>query len=116
MSYGKSSYRPAYYCSAVPGGYSGRDFKQHTENLRVVFSRLHRANLKLNPDKCNLLRREVKYLGRIVSTSGIAPNPDNVRAVMSWSVPLNTTQVKSFIGLTLYYRQFIANFTDTAAP
>ncbi|CAB4012519.1 Retrovirus-related Pol poly from transposon, partial [Paramuricea clavata] len=45
----------------------GRTFSEQLENLRKVFACLRKANLKLSPEKCNLFRREVKYLGHIIS-------------------------------------------------
>ena len=74
------------------------------------------ANLKLNSEKCCLLRKEVKYLGHIVGCKGISSDLEKVQAVLDWPVPENTQQVRSFIGLASYYRRLIANFTELASP
>lgn len=94
----------------------GKTFEKQVENLQSVFIRLRMANLKLNAEKCCLLRKEVKYLGHIVGCKGISPDPEKVQAVLDWPVPENTQQVRSFIGLASYYRRFIANFTELASP
>ena len=94
----------------------GKSFEQQVKNLRSVFARLRVANLKLNPDKCCLLRKEAKYLGHIVSHKGISPDPEKVQAVLDWPVSENTQQVRSFVGLASYHRRFIANFTNIASP
>ena len=54
----------------------GRSFDEHMQRLCLVLQRLHAANLKLKPQKCSLFRREVEFLGRVVSTEGVATDPD----------------------------------------
>ena len=61
----------------------GQSFSHELTNLQKVFERLRIAKLKLSPKKCHLFRREVKYLGHVVSKNGISPDPDKVNAVMS---------------------------------
>ena len=82
----------------------------------MVFQRLKEANLKLNPKKCNLFQREVKYLGHVVSAKGVSPDPEKVEAIQAWPRPMSITDVKSFLGLASYYRRFIAGFANIAAP
>ena len=94
----------------------GRSFSQQISNLREVFGRLRNAKLKLSPKKCVLFRREVKYLGHMVSEQGISPDPGKVEAVKSWPRPTTPTEVKSFVGLCSYYRQFVPSFADVAQP
>ena len=53
----------------------GRDFEKHTARLREVFLRLRDAGLKLKPKKCKFLRREVEYLGHILSENGVSTDP-----------------------------------------
>jgi hypothetical protein len=48
------------------------------QNLREIFQRLKEANLKLSPKKCNLLKKEVKFLGHIVSESGVSTDPSKI--------------------------------------
>ena len=74
------------------------------------------ANLKLNPKKCNLFQREVKYLGHVVSAKGVSPDPEKVEAIQAWPRSMSITDVKSFLGLASYYRRFIAGFANIAAP
>ena len=90
----------------------GRSFAQQISNLHEVFGRLKKAKLKLSPKKCILFQREVKYLGHVVSEQGISPDPAKVEAVKSWPQPTTVTEVKSFVGLCSYYRQFIPSFAD----
>ena len=62
----------------------GRTFSEHLSNLREVFSRLHRAGLKLKPPKCKLGQKEVVYLGYVVSAQGISTDPSKVVAIMQF--------------------------------
>lgn len=58
-----------------------KTFDEHIEHLRTVLQRLQSHGVKLKPKKCELFRREVKYLGRIVSEHGYRPDPDKVEAM-----------------------------------
>ena len=62
-----------------------KTFEEMIENLRKVFLRLRSANLKLNPKKCSLFGREVKYLGHIVSEQGITTDLEKISAVKNCS-------------------------------
>ena len=74
----------------------GKSFKQAMIRLTEVFQRLREAKLKLNPSKCCLCRREVSYLGHIVSSEGVAPDPEKVNAVVDWPVPSSVTESAQF--------------------
>ncbi|GBN25305.1 Retrovirus-related Pol polyprotein from transposon 297 [Araneus ventricosus] len=49
----------------------GRTFEEHLNNLRKVFQRLQKANLKLNPRKCRVFQKEVTYVGHVISAEGV---------------------------------------------
>lgn len=88
----------------------------HMEKLELVFSRLREANLKLQPDKCEFLRREVAYLGHVITDKGVSPNPEKVKAISQFPTPKTPKDIKSFLGLTGYYRRFIENFSHITKP
>lgn len=92
------------------------DFKSHLEHLEQVFRSLERYGLKLQPDKCQLFRKEVKFLGHVVSAAGISVDPEKVVAVQEWAVPKTVRQVRSFLGFVGYYRRFIKDFSKIARP
>ena len=60
--------------------------------------------------------QSLPFLGHIVTSIGIAPDPQKIEAVQSIVPPKNTTQLRSFLGLVGYYRQFIQNFSAIAKP
>ena len=93
-----------------------KTFKEHLENLKVVFERLKNANLKLNPKKCNLLCSKVAFLGHEVSEQGIATDPEKAKTVRDWPQPKSATEVRQFVGLASYYRKFIPNFATICKP
>ena len=94
----------------------GKSFEEHLHNLHQVFDRLRQAGLKLQPQKCQFLQWEVKFLGHIVSTDGIAPDPEKTAKITQWPTPTSASKVQQFLGLANYYRRFIQDFATRAKP
>jgi len=91
-------------------------FEQHLQRLDAVLQRFLRAGLKLKPRKCQLFQERVHFLGHVVSDHGVAPDPAKVEAVQQWPVPTSIAEVRSFLGLALYYRRFVLDFARIAHP
>ncbi|KAM0727554.1 Retrovirus-related Pol polyprotein from transposon 17.6 [Formica fusca] len=68
------------------------------------------------PDKCEFLRKEVIYLGHIISEDGISPDPSKLTAIKEFPTPKKVKDILSFIGLAGYYRKFIEDFSRIAKP
>ncbi|KAG8181195.1 hypothetical protein JTE90_013165 [Oedothorax gibbosus] len=60
--------------------------------------------------------REVKILGHLVSSCGVRPDPDKVKAVSNFPTPQNVHDIRSFLGLCSYFRRFIKGFCYLAEP
>ena len=90
--------------------------EEHLEHTRLVLERLKKAGLKLKPSKCHFLRECVEYLGHLITPNGLKPNPKQVKAVIEFPVPESVTNVRQFLGLTSYYRRFIAQFCQDSCP
>jgi hypothetical protein len=91
-------------------------FDDHLYDLDQVFGRFRRAKLKLKPSKCELVRQSVNFLGHVVSKDGIAPNPEKVESIQRVPKLESIPAVRSFLGMTGYYRQFVPNYGVIAAP
>jgi hypothetical protein len=94
----------------------GKNLIDHNEKLRDVFERLKVNCLKIQPDKCEFLKHECMYLGHIVTEKGIKPDPAKVKTVLEYQVPQTNKNIKSFLGLSGYYRKFIESYSAKAKP
>ncbi|GBO11509.1 Retrovirus-related Pol polyprotein from transposon 297 [Araneus ventricosus] len=94
----------------------GRTFQEHLNNIHKVFQRLQKANPKLSPNKCRFFRKEVSYLGHIISADGVKTDPEKTKAVVDWPPPETVHDLRSVLGLCTYYRRFVRNFSAIAGP
>ena len=92
------------------------DFQSHLSRLTEVFERLRQAGLKLKPSKCHLMQAQVKYLGHVVSSAGVATDPEKVEVVNRWPRPTDETQLRAFLGTTGYYHRYVPNYASVAKP
>ena len=88
--------------------------EDHLKHLDKVLTALEKAGLKLNPSKCSFARDSVICLGHKLSREGIAPDPANIAKIKSWKPPQSVKQLRAFLGLTGYYRQFVKQYSQIA--
>ena len=89
---------------------------EHLVHLEEVFRRLCDANVKLNPKKCSFVKQRLEYLGHVVTSEGISPNPDKVRVIQEFPTPTKLKELRSFLGFANYYRRFVRGFSNIANP
>lgn len=95
-----------------------QSFDQHVQNVRQVLQRQRHAGIKLRPTKCEFFKREVCYVGRIISAEGYRMNPKEIEVVqaLQHETPSTVREVRKLMGFLSYYRSYIKDFSRTAKP
>ena len=76
----------------------GSNLDSHMKNLDVVLKRLANFKLKIQLDKCEFLKRESYFLGHIITSEGVKPNPEIINKILSWKLPTTQKELKQFLG------------------
>ena len=94
----------------------GKTERELVDNLKVVFDRLNKFNLKIQLSKCKFFCEELKMLGLIFSKTGKKVDPEKITAIEKFG-PIDTLKkCQSFLGMLAYLSSFIPHFSSTCAP
>ncbi len=77
---------------------------------------MEEVGIKLNLSKCHIGQQDVKFLGHIVSTEEMKPDPENVEAVSKMKLSTNVKETRRFLGMAGFYRKHIKKLSALAAP
>lgn len=95
---------------------AGSTIKETLERLETVLKKLCEYGLKVELRKCSFFQEEVIFLGHKVSANGIATDPEKVRVVKEWAVPVILKELRQYLGFTSYFRRYIDHFSQQAKP
>ena len=93
-----------------------KTWEDHLGHLQIILKTLRQSQFFANTKKWEFGRREVHYLGHVVSREGVKMDPQKVAAIEQWPTPKNIKALRGFLGLTGYYRRFIQDYGKIARP
>ncbi|KAI2645588.1 Transposon Tf2-9 polyprotein [Labeo rohita] len=93
-----------------------RSLQEHVQHVRQVLQRLLENGLYVKAEKCVFHAQSVPFLGYIVSAEGVRMDSNKVQAVVNWPTPDSCKALQRFLGFVNFYRWFIRNFSQLAAP
>ena len=95
-----------------------KSFDEHLKYFQQISQRLKKHGIKIKPFKCKFFKREVSYLGRLVSSEGYTVDPKRVESIRSniRKKPNNISELSSLLGLVGYFRRLIRNFSQLVKP
>jgi hypothetical protein len=93
-----------------------KTLEDHLKHLETVFECLLTNQFFLKQSKCSFATNTIHYLGHVVSSAGVGPDPEKIIAMVDWPTPKTLKQLRGFLGLTGFYRKFIKNYASIAHP
>jgi transposase InsO family protein len=100
----------------LPGMTHAEVLALHARQLNAVVATLTAACLRLKIVKCHIGYVRLPVLGFLLSGTCRWPDPDKIRALSEWPVPLSAAQLQAFLGFANYLRDFIVRFAERSAP
>ena len=92
------------------------DFDTHLAHLTDVLNRLRAAGLTANESKCKFSTNKMSVFGHVVHDGHIYPDEDKTATIAAWPIPQTKSQLRSFIGITNYFRAYVERYAEKAFP
>lgn len=95
---------------------SSSSFDEHLQRLRILFRKIAASGMTLKLTKCEFVKQQIKFLGHIISPSGMSMDPEKLMAIRSFPKPRTKKELQSFIGFCNFYRKFADHHASLIAP
>ena len=76
--------------------------EEHMMHIHKVLEKLRKEKLLINLKKCNFVKKELVYLGFLISVEGLKMDLEKVKAILEWPTPRSATEVRYFHGLASF--------------
>lgn len=90
--------------------------EEHIEHITTIINALHQANMKISAEKSHFYSTSIEFLGHIIKNGRITVDPEKTAAMQNYPIPKTLKELRSFLGLTGYYRRFIRDYAKIAKP
>lgn len=94
----------------------GSDELDNLQKLEKVIKVAEEHGLIIKWKKCRFMRTTISFLGHVISCGSIRPSDEKIKAVKNFPQPNSIKQLQSFLGLTGFFRKFVANYSKLARP
>lgn len=91
-------------------------FAEHINHLNKVLCKLTTAGFTINAAKCQFCKPEIKFLGHVISDQTVKPDRDRTEAILRYPVPKTQKQLRRFLGICNFHKQFIINYASYVEP
>ena len=95
---------------------TGKNDREHLDNLRHVLRCLQEHGLRANLNKCEFFKDEIVYCGHKINKNGLHKTKEKIDAVVNAKRPENVGQVRSLLGLVNYYYWFLPDLSTVLRP
>jgi RNase H-like domain found in reverse transcriptase len=94
----------------------GNSTSDMIRKLDAVFAQFRQYNHRMHPAKCRWATSRITFLDHALTENGICPDPSNFDIIRNFPVPTTQKKQRSFLGLAIYYRRFVKNFSQISGP
>lgn len=95
---------------------TGKTDGENLEILYEIFSRLEKAGLRVNMDKCDLFKNEIEIFDYLLDETGFKPTRGGGVEVQKSPVPKDRSKLLSFLGLVMFYKKFLPDRANHLKP
>jgi hypothetical protein len=93
-----------------------KTWEEHLRHVDRILSIMEEQTLYAKESKCKFGMREVLYLGHIIREKGVQVQQEKIKAIMEWPTPKTLTELRGFLAMCTYYRNFVKGFSHLCAP
>ena len=89
----------------------GKTIEEHNKNLQLFLDRTKSKNLTISHEKSVLGGTRLRFLGHIITSGTIVPDPQRSASFVNFPIPTTRKQLQRFIGSAVYHAKWIPGFS-----
>ncbi|BES90037.1 multicellular organismal development [Nesidiocoris tenuis] len=92
------------------------DIDSHLAHLEYVLEKFSCHGLTVKLSKTQWFQEQIRFLGLMVHSHGLRPDPERVQAILDYRRPTNLRELRGFLGFINFYRRFQPNLSKITYP